>query len=84
MSEGTDNQLEPREVRAEGSPIIAMVELGEASGEATPADRIEVEDADNPKFLRMRSGDFQLPQSVFLVIDGERREITQDSLPGDR
>ena len=84
MSEGTDNRLEPREVRADGSPIIARVELSKASGEATPADRIEVEDADNIKFLWLRNGDFQLPQAVFLVIDGERREITQDSLPGER
>ena len=51
--------------------------------EITTADRIEVEDAETPKYLRLKNGDFQLPQAVFLTIEGRRMEITLDSLPED-
>ena len=51
--------------------------------EITTADRIEVEDAENPKYLRLKNGDFRLPQAVFLTVDGQRIEITLDSLPED-
>ena len=51
--------------------------------EITPADRIEVEEAETPKYLRLRTGDFRMPQAVFLVIDGERHEITLDELPSE-
>ena len=81
MSESPDNPPGPREIRGDASPIFVSVHVGEATGEVTPADRIEVEDADHLKYLRLRAGDFELPQAVFLVINGARHEITQDSLP---
>ena len=31
------------------------------SSEITTADRIDVEDAETPKYLRLKNGDFQLP-----------------------
>lgn len=48
-----------------------------------PADKIEVEDAENLKYLRLKNGDFQLPQAVFLTIEGRRMEITLDAIPED-
>ena len=81
MSESPDNPPGSREIRVDASPIFFSFHVSEATGEATSADRIEVEDADHLKYLRLRAGDFELPQAVFLVINGERLEITQDSLP---
>ena len=45
------------------------------------ADGIEAEDSPTYKWLRLRTGDIELPNRVFLVIDGNRYEITRDSLP---
>ena len=42
---------------------------------------IEVAPSDRAKFLRLRTGDFICRQSLFLVVHGERREITVDQLP---
>ena len=48
-----------------------------------PADRLEVEDSSTLEYLRLRNGDIELPNSVFIVIDGNRHEITVEALPGD-
>ena len=41
-----------------------------------PVDEIKVVDSPTIKYLHLRNGTFELRQSVFLVIDGEEREIT--------
>ena len=41
-------------------------------------DNIEIEDASTLKLLRLRNGDFELYKQVFLLINGERHEITMD------
>ena len=83
MSETNDDQSEPRHVSVDASPTLWSFSISEPTVQITPADRIEVEDADNLKYLRLRSGDFQLPQAVFLTVRGQRIEITQDAQPED-
>ena len=41
-----------------------------------PVDEIKVVESPTIKYLHLRNGTFELRQSVFLVIDGEEREIT--------
>ena len=41
-------------------------------------DNIEIEDTSTLKLLRLRNGDFELYKQVFLLINGERHEITMD------
>ncbi len=41
-------------------------------------DNIEIEDTSTLKLLRLRNGDFELYKQVFLLIDGERHEITMN------
>ena len=48
-----------------------------------PAARIEVEPSETLKYLRLRVGDIEVPNRVFIVQDGQRREITMDSLPDE-
>ena len=66
--------------------IRAQIQSGVPKVSATVrvqyADRIEVEDSQTLKYLRLRTGDvYGLAQAVFLVVEGERYEITQDTLP---
>ena len=51
------------------------------TAEAIPADDVVMETSSTLKYLRLRNGDYSCYKSVFLVIDGERHEITMDSLP---
>ena len=83
MPETNDDQSEPRYISVDASPISWSFSISEPTVQITPADRIEVEDADNLKYLRLRSGDICLPQAVFIVVEGERFEITQDELPSE-
>ena len=46
--------------------------------ESTMADDVVSECSGTPRFLRLRSGDYQLYRRVFIVIDGQRHEITVD------
>ena len=62
-----------------GGDITGSVKL-----EVISADDIQVEDSSERKYLRLRNGDYQCFKSVFLVIAGERHEITMDSLPDYR
>ena len=80
MSESAENQEVP-EVRLRALPIVAGGAVLRAEVTVLPADDIEVEDTDTIKYLRLRTGDYQVPKSVFLIVDGERYEITQDALP---
>ena len=75
MSETTDNQPD--------RTAYEVVLLNNVSLEITTADRIEVENAENPKYLRLKNGDFRLPQAVFLTVEDQRIEITLDALPED-
>ena len=75
MSKTTDNQPDRTAYEVVLSDNVPL--------EITSADRIEVEDAENLKYLRLKNGDFQLPQAVFLTVQGQRIEITQDALPED-
>ena len=49
-----------------------------------PADRIEVEDASSLMYLGLKSGYIQVPNRVFVVMEGKRHEITVDSLPDEQ
>ena len=62
MSENTGGQ--PDQTTYE---LVISTDSSEITTEITTADRIEVEDAETPKYLRLKNGDFQLPQAVFLT-----------------
>ena len=81
MSESTDKQPEPQVVQLEGQILAANATIRVGALTVLPADDIEIEEAETLKFLRLRVGDYQVPKSVFLIVDGERYEITQDALP---
>ena len=80
MSESAENQEVP-EIHLRVLPIVVEGSVIRAEVTVIPADGIEVEDADTLKYLRLRTGDYQVPKSVFLTVDGERYEITQNALP---
>ena len=81
MSDTTGNQ--PQHFQVDASPVNFEVMVGAVEVHVIPADKIEVEDAENLKYLRLKNGDFQLPQAVFLTIEGRRMEITLDAIPED-
>lgn len=85
MSEADDNQQKPERQhhRVDPSPITFELSASVASLQVIPADNIEVEGAENLKYLRLKNGDFQVPKAVFLTIEGRRMEITMDALPED-
>ena len=47
------------------------------------ADDVLVDESTTLKYLRLRNGDFELYRRIYLVIEGERHEITIDTLPAD-
>ena len=53
------------------------------SANLMPASGIETEDSPTLKYLRLRNGDYSLPNRVFLIVNGQRHEITMDALPVD-
>ena len=61
----------------------ATVTLSSATGIVTAADGIVIEDTMGLRYLRLRSGDFSLPKRVFLVLEGQKFEITMEMLPTD-
>lgn len=64
------------------SPIRAVGGLNEAEGEAERVWEIITERSMTPKYLRLRTGDFQCFQRVILVDeDGQHYEITVDEIP---
>ena len=56
---------------------------GEVKIQIIKADSIEVAPSNSVKYLRLRSGDYEVNREVYLVIDNRRVEITVDSLPED-
>ena len=81
----TDNETsKPVEIAASGQLIGAGALIGRAELTVVPADRIEVEDASSLKYLGLRSGYIQVPNHVFVVMEGSRHEITVDSLPDEQ
>ena len=83
MPESTENQPEPQVVNIQMQAIAGSAIMGKMELTVLPADGIEIEDADNLKYLRLRVGDYQIPKRVFLIVEGERYEITQDALPDE-
>ena len=55
-----------------------------ATLQTEPASDVVVEPSQTPKFLRLRDGDFICWKSIFLVVGGEKREITVDTLPEEQ
>ena len=74
MAETTDNQPD----RTTYELVVTTDSL-----EITTADNIELEDAESPKYLRLKNGDVRVTKAVFLTIEGRRMEITMDALPED-
>ena len=56
-----------------GSPTVRF------SPEAIPADDLVTEASSTLKCLRLRNGDYHLYKRVFVVIEGQRHEITMDA-----
>ncbi len=81
MPDSNSNE-EPRNARVRAS-ITTGVPIVHATVRITPADTIEVGESDQIKYLRLRTGDFSLNKRVFLIVEGQRREITVDSLPDE-
>ena len=46
--------------------------------ESTMADDLVSERSGTPRYLRLRNGDYKLYRRVFIVIDGQRHELTVD------
>ena len=62
--------------------------FAESTAKATlrvePASDVIVEDSPTRKFLLLKNGEFICWKSVFLVVGGEKIEITVDHLPEER
>lgn len=58
-----------------GSPTVSFTLT------VIPADSIEVEDSPTLRYLPLKSGYFSLPKRVFLIVDGEKHDITSETLP---
>ena len=68
-------------IQAQGIEFGLMT--GEVSVRIIKADSIEIAPSNSVKYLRLRSGDYEVNMEVYLVIDNRRMEITVDSLPAD-
>ena len=69
--EPTDSPHWPQELLSNDRPCNLAVE---------PASDVVVEPSQTPRFLRLRDGDFICWKSIFLVVGGEKREITVATL----
>ena len=77
--EATD---EPNQVSANANPIGFQVRIsGNLTVTVTRADNIEVEDSEIQKVLRLRNGDYSCFKTVYLVVEGQRHEITMPVQP---
>ena len=83
MAAPENEPKEPERVQLRAQPIIGEAAIATARLQVLLADGVEVEPAKNRKYLRLRNADYVCYTSVFLVVDGERHEITVDSLPDD-
>ena len=77
-----NDSREPKRVSLSGHASLGPITT---SGTLTviPAARIEVEPSEILKYLRLKNGDIEVPNRVFVVQDGQRYEITMDSLPDE-
>ena len=80
MPETSGDQPESRVVHLQMSGTSGWP-TAEFNLSVIPEDGIEVEVSDNLECLRLRAGIVRLPQTLYLVVQGERLEITQDALP---
>ena len=55
-----------------GSPKVTV------SAQVIPADDVVTEPSTTLKYLRLRNGDYHLYKRVFIVVEGQRHEITTD------
>ena len=67
--------VEPREIRVAARPVTWEVRIG-SNVTVTVQMADDIENSDTQKVLRLASGDFSCFKSVYLVVDGQRREIT--------
>lgn len=82
MSSTEETAKEPNHVTVDAGPAYFHIRVaGNVTVTVTRAHDIEVEDSDTERVLRLRNGDYACFKRVYLVIDGERHEITMDSVP---
>ena len=82
MSSNEETTKEPNHLTVDARPAYFHIRAaGNLTVTVTRAHDIEVEDSDTEKVLRLRNGDYACFKRAYLVIDGERHEITVDSMP---
>ena len=74
---------DPEPVDISAQFIVEVVPMLRATVTVIPADAVEVEKSTTLKYLRLRNADYTCYTSVYLVLDGERHEITMDTLPDE-
>ena len=78
-----NDPTEPEPVRLTAQPLVAQAMISRATLTVIPADGVEVEPSTAPKYLRLITADYVCYTSVFLVVNGQRYEITVDTLPDE-
>ena len=77
MASSEDFSAEPRHYNVDaGSTTFSVQVSGNVTVTVTRADNIEVEDSQIQKVLRLRNGDYSCFKTVYLIVDGQRHEIT--------
>ena len=71
-----DETNEPRHHRVDASGVSIHF-----TAEVVSADAVKVEDSPNPRYLRLRGGDFRCYSHVWLSVEGQWHDITIDHLP---
>ena len=81
---GEQESIEPQRIELTASANFGAL-TSQAGLRVRLVDNLEVEDSSTLKLLRLRDGDFELYKRVFLVIDGEKYEITRnpEEVPSD-
>ena len=60
---------------------VGVLEIRVGKVEVIPADAIETEPATKPRYLRLRTGDFEVYSYVRISVDGNWHELTLAELP---
>ena len=77
MNTSDEQPGEPDTVRLSGGASMGEVRIaGNLTLQVTRADNIEVEGSETQNVLRLKNGDFTCFKKLYLVVDGERIEIT--------
>ena len=77
MASSEDSTAGSRHFDVDAGPVAWSVRVGgNVTVTVTRADNIEVEDSQDQKVLRLRNGDYSCFKSVYLIVDGQRHEIT--------